>query len=76
MNVYDIEFVLSNGLEGRAIVKDTSSNGAKQTLQLKILQEGFQMDGNDVFDVLEVEDLKTPGPTAVLIGINKYKEDI
>lgn len=76
MSVYDIEFVLNNGLEGRAIVKDTSSNGAKQTLQLKMLQEGFQMDGDDVFDVLEVSGLKKNGPVAVLIGINKPKEGV
>jgi len=70
MDIFDIEFELVNGIEGRAIVKAESAQEAKELLQLGMLREGFSMDGDDRFDIVETDLLKEEGPKGTIIGIN------
>lgn len=74
MDIYDVEFLLISGVEGRAIVTANSIKEAKEILQLGMLENGFQMDGADVFDVLELDLLKEDGPRATIIGVNNPEE--
>jgi hypothetical protein len=75
MNIYDIEFELVGGLKGRAIAKAESAKEARETLQLKILVKGFQMDGGDVFDIVETGLLEGEDPEAIIIGVNTPTDD-
>jgi len=77
MNIYDIEFVLTSGVEGRAIVKAETAQEAKDTLLLGMLNHNIGLDPHDQFDILEVDILKEEGARAAIIGMSKVdKTDI
>jgi len=70
MDIYDIEFELLCGIEGRAVVKAESGQEAKDLLVLGLMKQNISLDGNDVFDVLEVDVLKEDGSQVAIIGLN------
>ena len=74
MDIFDIEFGLLCGIEGRAIVKAESGQEAKDLLVLGLMKNGISLDGNDAFDVLEVDVLKEEGPQVAIIGLNEIKD--
>lgn len=73
MDIYDIEFGLLCGIEGRAIVKAESGEEALNLLTNGLMNQGLSIDGNDAFDVLEVDVLKEEGPQVAIIGLNEIK---
>jgi len=73
MDIFDIEFGLLCGIEGRAIVKAKTAQEAKDLLILGLIKQGISLDGNDAFDVLEVDVLKDEGPQVAIIGLNEVQ---
>jgi hypothetical protein len=73
MNIYDVEFGLLCGMEGRAIVKAETSDEALELLIYGLMGQGISIDGNDSFDVLEVDVLKEDGSQVAIIGLNQVK---
>ena len=76
MNIYDVEFDLVNGFQGRAVVKASSEEEVKMELNKGLIERGFSIDGDDFFDIIEIDIFKEEGPKVAIIGIGKIENDV
>ncbi len=74
MNIYDVEFELTSGFQGRAVVKATSTEEVKMELNKGLVKRGFSIDGGDFFDIIEIDIFKEEGPKVAVIGIEKVEK--
>jgi len=76
MNIYDVEFDLANGFQGRAVVKASSEEEVKMELNKGLVERGYSIDGDDFFDIIEIDIFKEEGPKVAIIGIGKIEDDV
>jgi len=76
MNIYDVEFDLANGFQGRAVVKASSEEEVKMELNKGLVERGYSIDGDDFFDIIEIDIFKDEGPKVAIIGIGKIEDDV
>ena len=65
--IYDVEFDLVNGIEGRAIVIADSVGEVKELLIAAFLENGYAVNTNDRYDIIALDfDNESK---AVIVGI-------
>jgi hypothetical protein len=68
LNLYDVEFFLTKGGSGRAIVKADSPGVAKVLVKNALIAAGRSVTNNDVYDVIYID--INDKPKAIIVGVS------